>query len=164
MELKVQNFDRFIQDQCKSIIDSASNLESLFKSYDFAEKSKTDRQMVKMTLAVQQTYSLTFPTPNAADNPDILVVDIEHPHWDFGPWFREKVDMIKDTFDDLLQYYEKDLNEFKVASNNPLSSKEFIMEMLEHHLKTIKAYAEGVLTMFESGRLNVRDVKLEEEE
>jgi len=122
MELKVQNFDRFVQDQCKSIIDSASNLELLFKSYDFAEKSKTDRQIVKMTLALKQIYSLAFPAPGsgefhglpreateAADNPDILVVDIEHPHWDFGPWFREKVNMIKGAFDDLLQYYEKDL-------------------------------------------------------
>ena len=120
---------------------------------------------------------LAFPTPGsaeffgmpretteAADNPDILVVDIEHPHWDFGPWFREKVERIKEPFDDMLQYYEKDPNEFKVAPNNPLSSKEFIMEMLEHDLKTIEAYAEAILFMFESGRLKVRDVKLEEEE
>ena len=164
MELKVQNFDEFIQDQCKIIIDSASNLEFLFKSYDFAEKSKTDRQIVKMTLAVQQTYSLAFPTLEEADNSDILVVDIEHPQWDFKPWFREKVDRIKEPFDDLLQYYEKNPTEFKVAPNNPLRSKEFILEMLEHDLKTIKAYAEAVLSMFESGRLKVRDVRLEEEE
>ncbi len=164
MELKVQNFDRFVQDQCKSIIDSASNLESLFKSYDFAEKSKTDRQIVRMTFAVQQIYRLAFPTPGSADNPDILVVDIEHPNWDFKPWFREKVEMIEDAFDDLLQYYEKDLNEFKLPPNNPLRSKEFILEMLEHDLKTIKAYAEAVLSMFDSGRLKVRNVKLEEEE
>ena len=177
MELKVQNFDRFVQDQCKSIIDTARNLESLFKSYDFAEKLKTDRQIVKMALAVQQICSIAFPTPGsaeffgmpkeateAADNPDILVVDIEHPNWDFGPWFREKVERIKEPFDDLLQYYEKDLNEFKVAPNNPLNSKEFIIEMLERDLKTIKAYAEAVLSMFESGRLKVRDVRLEEEE
>ena len=43
-------------------------------------------------------------------------------------------------------------------------SKEFIMEMLEHDLKTIKSYAKAVLSMFESGRLKVRDVRLEEEE
>ena len=133
MELKVQNFDRFVQDQCKSIINSASNLEPLFKFYDFAEKSKIDRQMIKMTLAVQQICSIAFPTPGsgefpeAADNPDILVVDIEHPYWDFKPWFREKVNMIKGAFDDLLQYYEKDPNEFKLPPNNPLSSKEFIL-------------------------------------
>ena len=117
-----------------------------------------------MALAVQQICSIAFPAPEEADNPDILVVDIEHPHWDFGPWFREKVDRIKGPFDDMLQYYEKDLNEFKVAPNNPLNSKEFIMEMLEHDLKTIKAYAEAILSMFVSGRLRVRDVKLEEEE
>ena len=71
---------------------------------------------------------------------------------------------MKEPFNDMLRYYEKDLNEFKVAPNNPLSSKEFILEMIEHDLKTIKAYAEAVLSMFESGRLKVRDVKLEEEE
>lgn len=64
----------------------------------------------------------------------------------------------------MLQYYEKDPNEFKLPPNNPLSSKEFILEMLERDLKTIKAYTEAVLSMFESGRLKVRDVKLEEKE
>lgn len=44
MELKVQNFDRFVQETRKRIICSATNFESLLKSYDFAEKSKTDRQ------------------------------------------------------------------------------------------------------------------------
>ncbi len=164
MELKVQNFDSFIQDQCKIIIDSASNLESLFKSYDFAEKSKTDRQIVKMTLAVQQTYSLAFPTPEEFEDSEILVVDIDHPNWDFKPWFREKVDRIKEPFDDMLQYYEKDPTEFKVAPNSGTTPKKFILEMLEHDLKTIKSYAEAILSMFESGRLKVRDVRLEEEE
>ena len=55
-------------------------------------------------------------------------------------------------------------SEFKVAPNNPLRSKEFIMEKLGRDLKTIKAYTEAVLSMFESGRLKVRDVKLGEEE
>ena len=164
MELKVQNFDRFVQNQCKSIIDSANILESHFKSYDFAEKSKTDRQIVKMILAVHQIYSLAFPSPEETDNPDIHVVDIDNPQWDFKPWFREKVDRVKEPFDDMLQYYEKDPTEFKVAPNNPLRSKEFILEMIEHDLATIKAYAEAILSMFESGRLKVRNVKLEEEE
>ena len=69
MELKVQNFDRFIQDQCKITIDSVSKLESLFKSYDFAEKSKTDRQIVEMTLAVHQICSLAFLLLKRPTNP-----------------------------------------------------------------------------------------------
>ncbi len=177
MELKVQNFDKFIQDQCKIIIDSASNLGPLFKSYDFAEKSKIDRQIVKMTLAVQQIYSLAFPIPGsgefhglpkeiteAADDPDILVVDSENPGWDFGPWFRQKVSMTKKASNHLLEYYEKDPTELKVAPNSGTTPKKFIMWMLEHHLKSIKAYAEAILSMFESSRLKVRDVRLEEEE
>lgn len=34
--------------------------------------------------------------------------------------------------------------------------------MLEHDLKTIIAYANDIVSMFESGRLTVRDVRLEE--
>ncbi len=177
MELKVQNFDRFVQDQCKSIIDTARNLESLFKSYDFAEKLKTDRQIVKMALAVQQICSIAFPTPGsaeffgmpkeateAADNPDILVVDIEHPNWDFRPWFKGKINSLRDGFEGLLENYEKDPNELKLAPNAGITSKEFLLGMLEHNMKAIRAYAGAVLSMFESGRLTVRDVRLEEEE
>ena len=41
---------------------------------------------------------------------------------------------------------------------------EDIKESWIDDLKTIKAYAEAILSMFESGRLKVRDVKFEEEE
>jgi len=67
-------------------------------------------------------------------------------------------------FERLLENYEKDPNELKLAPNAGITPKEFLLGMLEHNLKVIKAYSGSVLSMFESGRLSVRDVRLEEEE
>ena len=177
MELKVQNFDQFIQEQCKNLDKYCSALESLFKGFDFQDKSQTDRLMIQLTLSVQNLCKIALPTPGsaeffgmpkeateAADNPDVIVVDIEHPNWDFRPWFKQKVNNIKQAFEGLLEYYEKDPNEIKLASDTGTTPKEFILDMLDHDLRTIKAYADAILSMFESGRLSIRDVRLEDEE
>ncbi|GAH41773.1 unnamed protein product, partial [marine sediment metagenome] len=108
MELKVQNFDQFIQEQCKNLDKYCSGLEPLFNKFNFQDKSQTDRLMIQLTLAVQSLCSIAFPTPGsaeffgmpkeateAADNPDVIVVDRDHPKWDFKPWFQEKVNNIK---------------------------------------------------------------------
>ncbi len=176
MKLKVQNFDQFIQDQCKNINEYSSSLEPLFKTFNFYDKSKTDRLMIQLTLAVQNLCSIAFPASSsgeffglpkeateAADNPDVIVVDKDNPKWDFRPWFKGKINNLKNGFEGLLEYYEKDPNEFKIAPNAGITAKEFILDMMNHELKTIKAYAGVVLSMFESGRLNVRDVRLEDE-
>ena len=176
MELKVQNFDQFIQEQCKNLDKYCSSLESLFKEFNFQDKSQTDRLMIQLTLTVQNLRGIAFPTPasaeffgmpkeatEAADNPDVIVVDRDHPNWDFRPWFKEKANNIRQAFEGLLEYYEKDPNEIKLASNTRTTPKELILDMLGHDLQTIKAYADAILPMFESGRLNIRDVRLEEE-
>lgn len=175
MELKVENFDQFIQDQCKIIIDCISSLESLFKKFNFQDKTKTDRLMIKLTLAVQSLCSIAFPNPSsaeffgmpkeateAADNPDVIVVDRDHPKWDFKPWFQGKVNNIKAAFEGLLEYYEKDPLELKLAPNCEMTPKEFILGGIDFKIRVIKAYADVILSMFESGRLSVRDVKIEE--
>ena len=177
MELKIQNFKRFIQEQCKNLDNYCSALESLFRRFDFQDKSQTDRLMIQLTLTVQNICGIAFPTPGsaeffgmpkeateAADNPDVIVVDKDHPNWDFRPWFKQKANNIKHACEGLLEYYEKNPNEIKLASNSGMTPKEFILGMLEHDLKTIKAYADVILSMFESGRLSVMDVRLEEEE
>jgi len=177
MELKVQNFDRFIQEQCKHLDEYCSALESLFKRFDFQDKSQTDRLMIPLALSVQNLCKIAFPTPGsaeffgmpkeateAADNPDVIVVDTEHPNWDFRPWFKQKVNNIKQAFEGLLEYYEKDPNEIKLSPNCEMTPKEFILGGIDSNLRTIKAYANAILSMFESGRLSVRDVRLEDEE
>ena len=177
MELKVENFDQFIQEQCKNAQEYVSKLEPLFKVFNFYDKSKTDRLMIQLAHAVQNLCRIALPAPSsaeffgmpkeateAADNPDVIVVDKDHPDWDFRPWFKGKINSIRDGFEGLLENYEKDPNELKLASNAGITSKEFLLGMLEHHLKVIRAYAGAVLSMFESGRLTVRDVRLEEEE
>jgi hypothetical protein len=175
MDLQIQNFDQFIREQCSNIEKYCSSLEPLCKKIDYQDKSITDRLMIKLSLSVQHLCNIAFPTPasaeffgmprentEASDKPDVIVYDNDHPQWDFKPWFQEKVNNIRQGFEGLLEYYEKNPGNFTLAPNAGISADQFIHERIHHDLKIIKAYAEAVLSMFESQRLNVRDVRLEE--
>ena len=176
MQLKVDYFDQFIKDQCKNLVEYSSALELLFKEFNFDDKSKTDRLIIQITLAVQNLCGIAFPTPGsaeffgapkecteAADKPDVIVVDRDHLDWNFKPWFKQKVNNIKQGFEGLIEYYEKDPDELKLSPNYEKSPKEFIVDMIVSDLGTINAFAKAILSMFESGRLTIRHVKLEEE-
>ena len=176
MELKVKNFDEFIQLQCKDIIESVSSLEKLFKRYSPGEKQETDRLMIKLALSVQNLSKIPFPAigsgeffglpkenTDAADEPDIIVVDRDNPNWDFRPWFAEKTNKIKQGFEGLLENYEIDISEVTLAPNSGEKPIDFIYDKLRFGTKTLTAYSKAILNMFESGRLSVRDVRLEEE-
>ncbi len=176
MELKVKNFDKFIQLQCKDIIESVSSLEKLFKGYSPREKQETDRLMIKLALSVQNLSRIAFPAigsgeffglpkenTDAVDEPDIIVVDRDNPNWDFRPWFAEKTNKIKHAFEGLLENYEIDISEVTLAPNSGVKPIDFIYDKLRFETKILTAYSEAILNMFESGRLSVRDVKLEEE-
>ena len=175
MELSVQTFDSFIQNECRKIQEYVSSLKGLFERYDFQERSKSDRIMIQLALSVQNLCKIAFPTPasaeffgmpkeatSAADDPDVIVVDKENPSWDFKPWFQEKTNNIRPAYEGLLEYYEKNPREFSLAPNAGISSEQFIRERLEHEIQTIEANAKAILSMFESGRLTVKDVRLEE--
>ena len=175
MELNVETFDGSIQIECRRIREYVSSLKGLFERYDFQGKSKTDRLMIQLSLSVQNLCKVAFPIPasaeffgmakeatSAADDPDVIVVDKENPDWDFKPWFQEKTNNIREGYQDLLEYYEKNPRNFTLAPNAGISSEQFIRERLDHEIQTIEAYAGAILSMFESGRLTVRDVRLEE--
>ena len=98
-----------------------------------------------------------------AEKPNVIVVDRDHLDWDFKPWFKEKVNSIKQGFEGLIEYYEKDPDELKMSSDYEKTPKEFIVGMIASDIGTISAYANAILAMFDSGRLTVRHVKLEEE-
>ena len=176
MQLKVDYFDQFITDQCKNLVKYTSTLEQLFAKFDFKDKTKTDRLIVRITLAVQNICGIAFPTPGsaeffgaprecteAANKPNVIVVDREHLDWDFKPWFKEKVNNIKQGFEGLIEYYEKDPNELKLSPNFEKTPKEFIVDMIASDVGTISAYANAILAMFDSGRLTIRHVKLEDD-
>ena len=177
MELKTQNFDRFILRQCADILGHSTSLQNLLRNSSSQEKSKADRVMVQLTLSVQNLCKIAFPTPSsaeffgmpkeatdAADDPDVIVVDSERPEWDFKPWFQEKTNNIRQAFESLLEDYEKNPRELVLAPNAGISSQQYIQERLDREIQTITAYAEAIRSMFESGRLTVRDVRLVEED
>ena len=177
MELKTQNFDRFILQQCTDILRHSTSLQKLLNNSSSQEKSKADRMMVQLTLSVQNLCKIAFPTPSsaeffgmpkeatdAADDPDVIMVDSERPEWDFKPWFQEKTNNIRQAFESLLEHYEKNPRELALAPNAGISPEQFIQERLDREIQTIKAYTEAIRSMFESGRLTVRDVRLVEED
>lgn len=175
MELKVENFDEFIQEQCINIIGSASTLNKLFMKYNPREKQETDRLMIRLAFSVQNLTKIAFPSigsgeffgldkanTDAADEPDIVVFDRENPKWDFKPWFAEKSNNIKRAYEELLENYETDISKVVLAPNSGLKPVDFIAEKLKHETKVLISYSEAIIQMFESGRLSVRDVKLED--
>ena len=176
MELNVETFDSFIKQQCRDILEHSVSLMPFFKDLSYHDKSKTDRLMIQLTLSVQNLCKIAFPTPasaeffgmpkeatDAADDPDVIVVDKENPDWDFKPWFQEKTNNIREGYQDLLEYYEKNPRKFALAPNAGISSEQYLKERLEREIQTIEAYAEAILSMFESGRLTVKDVRLDDE-
>ena len=177
MELKTQNFDRYIQNQCRDILEHLVSLMFYVKDLSYQDKSQSDRLMIQLSLSIQNFCRIALPTPSSgeiigmpreatesADDPDVIVVDKVRPEWDFKPWLQEKTNNVRQAYEGLLEYYEKNPREFTLAPNAGISSEQFIQERLEHEIQTIEAYAEAILSMFESGRLTVRDVRLEEED
>ena len=133
--------------------------------------------MIQLSLSLQNLCKVVFPTPSSAeiigmpreatssaDDPDIIVMDKEHLQWDFKPWLQEKTNDVRLGFEGLLEYYEKDPKELKLAPGARVSSEQFVQERLVSEIQTIIAYTEAILSMFESGRLMVRDVKLKDED
>ena len=173
MKLKVKNFDEYIQVQCRDIINSASSLNKLFmRSF---EKQEIDRLMIKLALSVQNLTKIPFPAigsgeffglekenTDAADEPDIIVVDRENPQWDFKPWFADKTNNIKQAYEQLLENYEIDISDIVLAPNSGIKPVDFVADKLKFEVKVLISYSEAILQMFESGRLSVRDVRLED--
>jgi len=176
MELKVKNFDEIIQKQCRDIIDLSTSLNKMFLKYNPFEKQETDRLMIKLALSVQNLTKIAFPAigsgeffglekvnTDAADEPDVIVVDRENLQWDFKPWFAEKINTIKKAFEGLLENYEIDIAEVVLAPNSGIKPADFIADKLKFEVKVLTSYSEAILQMFDSGRLAVRDVIVEED-
>ena len=125
MELKVKNFYKIIQKQCRDITGSATSLNKNFMRYNPWEKQETDRLMIRLALSVQNLTKIAFPAIGSGeffgldkentDEPDVIVADRENPQWDFKPWFAEKTNNIKQAYEALLENYEIDISEVVLA-------------------------------------------------
>lgn len=175
MELKIENFDIYLQSECHKIIKHCAEFEKQLRYYSTSEKGKSDRILILLLHAVQRIAKVIFPAigageffdlpkeaTDAADNPEVIIVDRENPDWDFRPWFFEKFNMVKRASEELLEVYETDAQSLTLAPNSGMTPIQFLTEKMQFQLKTIRSYSEAILQMLESGRLSVRDVRIEE--
>ncbi len=178
MELKVKEFNNLITHCCKTIQDSHSKLESILKDYDYkSDRSQIDRNLIKMCVASQKLMNLVLPVPSTGEiyglpeeatkldlQDGLLIADKDNPDWDFRSWFIEKVSAIKDGVNELMDRLETDPEEYKIKATAQISTKEFITDMINSCMRRIPPYAQSILDMIRSGRLTVKNVRLEEEE
>ncbi len=179
MELKVKKFNDLITQNCKIIKDSHSGLSSLLKDYDFKsqDRSQIDRNLVRMSVASQKIIDLILPIPSAGeihglpkeatqlgDEPDVLIVDKENPTWDFRPWFAEKAGRLKNAINRVMNDLETNPEDLKLHPSFPESPEKFLAGLIRLNMAEIEQKADTILSMVESGRLTVTDVKLEGEE
>ena len=54
-----------------------------------------------------------------------------------------------------------DLTELKLAPNAGMTPAGFVVDKMKYQIQHINPYTEAILQMFDSGRLTVRDVRLE---
>ena len=95
MELNVTDYNEEVTEWCNNILASHYNLSFLPKDYSKEKVRKNraliDRNLVRMNLSAQKIIDLVFPIPTAgqihglpkeatqaADEPDVIVVDKEH--------------------------------------------------------------------------------------
>lgn len=171
MELNISNYEQAIAGWCETILESRKKL--LFLTEGFAVKTVydkravIDRNLVAMTVASQKVINLVFPLPSAGeihglpkeaamlgDEPDIIVIDRDHPHWNFKPWFSEKSGALKTAVEDLMEALE--------YPSSLVSSEEDIERNVKSSMAEIENKAATILEMIETGRLAIKDVKLDE--
>ncbi len=171
MELNITNFDEEITSQCQKILEYTTAFEKQLSFYNPSEKEKTDRILIQLAYAIQKLRKIINPAlstgeihglPKDPERPDVLVVDLDRPNWDFKPWLQEKFSTVEGAYESVLENYEMDLSSLQLAPNSGLSPLQYVTERLSYQLKTIRAYSSAILEMFESGNLTVQDVKLEE--
>jgi hypothetical protein len=171
MELNVSNYEQAIAGWCEAILESRKKL--LFLTEGFTVKSVydnravIDRNLVAMTVASQKIINLIFPLPSTGeihglpkeavmlgDEPDIIVIDREHPQWDFRPWFSEKSGALKTAVEDLMEALEYPFS--------LMSTEADVERKIKSAMAKIENKATAILEMIESGRLAIKDVQLDE--
>jgi hypothetical protein len=169
MDLKVTDFNASIVYWCKIILESQNSLAFLSKEFSPQNikdnRAEIDRNLIQMIVASQKILDLVFPIPNAGqihglpkeatllgDELDILAIDKDNPNWDFKPWFSEKSGALKKAINELLETLE-----------DP-SSESYARKIMDSSMAEIQNKAQTIIDMIESGRLVIKDVKLDEDD
>lgn len=153
--------------------ESQRSIALLCGFYNPLEKEKGDRIVVKLVFSTQSIRKIVLPAlssgeihglpreaTEAAEEPDVMIVNKEQPDWDFRPWFYEKFGSVQRGIEGLIGAYETDLSKLQLAPNSGMTPLQYIVDQLKYHLRTMKIYTEAILEMFESGKLTVKDVRL----
>ena len=179
MELKVRKFDDQIISSCEIIKKCHDHLSSILNDYDYktCDRAKIDRNIVRMSVASDKIIDLILPIPSAGeihglpreatqfgDEPDVMIVDKDNPKWDFRPWFAEKSGALREAINKVMNYLETNPDDLVFHPTATTTPKKHISDMISHNMAEIEHMADAILSMIESGRLAITDVKLEEEE
>jgi hypothetical protein len=178
MEIEIKDFNEFIIKCCKTIKECYDNLQSLLKDYNYfsADRAKIDRNLVKMSIASQKMLNLVMPLPSVGEihglpkeategvwQPNVTIVDGEHPSWDFKAWFVEKTSRVKKAIDKLMEDLELNPRELQLNADVPVAAEEYVSEMIGLHMEEIHHVNNAILSMCSSGRLSVSEVKVEDD-
>lgn len=130
-----------------------------------------------MTISAENIVGLVYPIPNTGeihglpkeatmseDDPDVIVVDKEHPQWDFKAWFGEKSGALKVAVNKLMQYLEMDYETMADFHMSVEEWEKYVGGMVRSNLRELEGKAKAILEMIEWDRLVIKDVRVEEED
>jgi hypothetical protein len=141
MDLRVNEYNDLIIDCCKIILQSHKSLESLLEEYDFdlSNRAGIDRNLIAMSVASNKMLDLVHPLPTSGEihglpkeattedfQDDVLIVDKDHPKWNFVPWFKEKTITIVDAVRELMELLERDPSKLNLKLKVAMTSKDYI--------------------------------------
>lgn len=95
---------------------------------------------------------------------EFIVVDREHPQWDFKAWFGEKSGGLKEAVNKLMDYLEVEYDSEVVTHLSKDEWEKQVGDMIPMNMADIEGYAKAIMEMIESGRLVIKDVKVEDED
>jgi len=179
MKLNTTDYNKAVTDWCKTVLECHNNLSFLTEDYshegELENRAYIDRNLIKMNLSAQKIIDLVFPIPNvgiihglpkeatrAADEPEVVVADRDHPEWDFKAWFGEKSGGLKKAVNNLMDYLEREYTPSEDTNLSESEWEEHIGEMIQMSMADIEGYANAILEVIESGRLVIKDVRVEE--
>jgi hypothetical protein len=175
MELKVEKFNDLIVKNCRIIKTAHKTLTDQLKNYkyDNSKRDQIDRNLVKLSVASQRIIDLILPIPSsgeifglpkeateAADDPDVLIVDKENTNYDFRPWFAEKTGALKSAINKLMANLETNPADIDIHPLVDITALEHLRSLQNLYMAEIHQKADVIQEMIESGRLSITDVRL----
>lgn len=180
MELNVNDYNDAVKEWCTMLLESHYNLAFLTKDFSRSmvrdKRAVIDRNLVRMNLCAQNMIDLVFPVPeageihglpkeatSAADAPNVLVAHRDRPQWDFKPWFAEKSGALKKAVHSLTKELEIGFDSSAGTHLSQEKGDSLVGSMVALSMGEIEGKSKALLDMIESGKLIIKDVRLEQE-